>query len=92
MAQNVHLETERIEELIVEFIRDELAGGEAVEIEPHENLLTSGVVDSVGIVRLIAHVRERLEVTVPPRDLVPDNFRTIRVMAAYMHGRRNGGD
>ena len=80
-----------VEALIVEFIRDQVVGDAAQSIDPEENLLTSGLVDSVGIVRLIAHVRERLGVTVPPNDLVPENFRTIRVMAAYMHGRLGAG-
>jgi acyl carrier protein len=84
----IEMEAHEIETLIQAFIRDELAGDEVVELELNENLLTSGVVDSVGIVRLIAHLREQLQVTVPPQELVPDNFRTVRIMAAYMHGRQ----
>lgn len=90
MPLDTRIGTEQIETLIVEFVRDELVGDESVEIELDENLLTGGLVDSVGIVRLIAHVQERLGVTVPPTDLVPDNFRTVRVMAAYMQGRGSG--
>jgi acyl carrier protein len=87
MSQEVVIGTAGIEALIAGFFRDELVGDEALEIEPDENLLTGGLVDSVGIVRLIAHVREELDVDVPPTDLVPENFRTVRVMAAYMQGR-----
>ena len=79
-----------IEALIAEFIRQMWDGEESMEIDLDENLLTGGLVDSVGIVRLIAHLKERLGVTVPPTDLVPENFRTIRVMAAYMLGRQAG--
>jgi len=79
--------TERIESLIVGFIQDELTDGVAVDaIDRDENLFASGVVDSVGIVRLIAYLKEQLGVSVPPTDLIPENFRTIRVMATYMHG------
>jgi acyl carrier protein len=87
MPREVAIGTAEIEALIAGFIRDELVGDESLEIEPDENLLTGGLVDSVGIVRLIAHVREQLDVDVPPTDLVPQNFRTVRVMAAYMQGR-----
>ena len=79
--------SEEIEALIVDFVRDEMAGDDSLEIDLDENLLTSGLVDSVGIVRLIAHLKESLGVEVPPNDLVPANFRTIRIMAAYMKGR-----
>lgn len=59
-----------------------------MDIDLDESLLTGGFVDSVGNIGLIAHVRERLQVTVPPQDLVPDNFPTVRIMAAYMQGRQ----
>ena len=76
-----------IETLIVTFIRDEMVGEPDLDVDLDENLLISGLVDSVGIVRLIAHLKDQLQVDVPPGDLVPENFRTIRVMAGYMAGR-----
>ncbi len=76
-----------IEALVVAFIRDEMMGEPDLDVDLDENLLISGLVDSVGIVRLIAHLKDRLLVEVPPGDLVPENFRTIRVMAGYMAGR-----
>lgn len=79
--------TQDIEALVVTFIRDEMMGEPDLEVDLDENLLISGLVDSVGIVRLIAHLKDRLQVEVPPGDLVPENFRTIRVMAEYMVGR-----
>ena len=78
-----------IAQRIVEFIRNDMAD-ESLDIDLDENLLISGLVDSVGIVRLIAHLKDSLQVTVPPTELVPENFRTIRVMANYMQGRVDG--
>ena len=88
MVQTTLPGTEEIEEIILDFIRGGLSGDDALYLEPEDNLLTSGLVDSVGIMRLIAHLKERLDITVPPTDLVPTNFRTIRIMAAYMQGRQ----
>lgn len=53
----------------------------------YENLLSSGLADSAG---MVAHIRDRLGTTVPPKDLVPENFRTIRAMAAYLQGLQQG--
>ena len=53
-------------------------------VDRDENIMTSGLIDSVGMMRLIADLEEMLEVTVPPPDLVPENFRTVRVMANYL--------
>ena len=78
---------ERIEALIVGFIRDELIDAAVGDtVDPDENLFTSGLLDSVGVVRLIAHMQTQLGVHVPPPELIPDNFRTVRVMAAYLRG------
>lgn len=81
---------DQVESLIATFIRDELVGDESLVIDADENLLASGLVDSVGLVRLIAHLKEQLGVTVPPKDLIPDNFRTIRVMVDYLQNLRRG--
>ena len=37
--------------------------------------------------RLIAHLESALGIKIPPADLIPQNFRTIRVMAAYLASR-----
>jgi acyl carrier protein len=77
----------RIEAMIVSFIREELVeANEADALDLDENLFASGLIDSVGIVRLIAYLQGQLGVNVPPPDLVPDNFRTVRRMATYMRG------
>lgn len=80
-----------IEALIADYITGELLR-DGSTLDPDENLFTAGYVDSVGIMRLIAHVESTLEVQIPPTDLVPENFRTVRVMAAYLAGRTAGAD
>jgi D-alanine--poly(phosphoribitol) ligase subunit 2 len=79
--------SEAIESQILDYIRAELidAAGQDT-VDPDVNLFTSGLLDSVGVVRLIAHMQTQLDVHVPPPDLVPANFRTVRVMAAYLQG------
>ena len=72
-----------IESRIVASIAEQ-AGVDPASVEVEENLLTSGLVDSVGMMRLIADLEEQLAVSVPPPDLVPENFRSIRVMASYL--------
>ena len=53
------------------------------EVDPDEDLLTGGLIDSIGIVRLIADAEAAFGVRVPAPDLVPENFRTVRVMTRY---------
>lgn len=75
-----------IERLILDYVDGELLQpGEPAPL-PDDDFLTGGYVDSVAIVRLIAKLESLLAVRVPPPDLIPRNFRTVRVMAAYLHG------
>ena len=64
----------------------ELADADSRDVDLDENLFASGLVDSVGFMRLIAHLSDALGVAVPAEDLVPENFRTVRVMARYVAG------
>ena len=82
-AASGSIDTRQLQKLIVRFIRDELADDPGMEIDPEENLLASGLIDSMGFVRLIAYLGEQLDTVVPPQELVPDNFRTIQVMTSY---------
>jgi acyl carrier protein len=78
--------TQPIEDLVIRFIRDQLHPGSKIEVDPEENLFTSGLVDSIGAMRLVNHVETELNTRIPPPDLIPANFRTIRVMATYLCG------
>lgn len=71
--------------LIRDFILKELLNGEqADELEFDTNLLVTGLVDSLGMIRLIAYLEEQLGVKIPPEDVTIDNFISIDVMANYL--------
>lgn len=57
-----------------------------VEVGPDDDLLTSGAIDSIGMMRLIADLERDLGVPIPPAGMVPENFQTTRVMAGYLAG------
>ncbi len=79
-----------IEALLLEFVSQELLGGE--EIAPDDGLLSEGMVDSMGMVRLATFLHEKFDVQVPVQDFVISNFRTIRVLQQYLSRRLNDAD
>ena len=78
-----------ISNTILEFIRKEIVKNSEQIPDPQENLLASGVIDSVGIMMLVRHLEAELGLKIPAGDLVPKNFRTIEVMATYLSELRN---
>lgn len=68
------------------YVIDELLGGRAVADD--EDLLLSGLVDSLGVMRLVRHLEQRFAITVPAADVVIEHFETIDAVAAYAEGRK----
>jgi acyl carrier protein len=73
---------------LTEFIRQELLHGRAVKLDDDLDLLSAGVIDSLGILRMVAFMEERFGVKVPDEDVVFENFQSIRAMADYVAQRK----
>lgn len=70
------------------YVTSELARGRGRSgIGIEEDLLETGVLDSISIVRLVAFVEQTFDIEVLDEDLAPQNFQTIAKIAAYV-GRR----
>jgi acyl carrier protein len=75
----------KTEELIT-FIRDEVAVVEG-EVAPDTDLLLSGLVDSLGVIRITQWIEDELEVDVPPGDVTLENFQTVDRIVSYVATR-----
>jgi acyl carrier protein len=47
-------------------------------IAPDQSLLETGILDSMGILKLVAFIEKRFKVKFDDTDLLPQNFETIR--------------
>ncbi|WP_037682670.1 acyl carrier protein [Streptomyces griseus] len=54
-----------------------LAGEDASDLTDDYDIVASGVIDSLGLVRLVSHIATAYRVPVDGIDITPDNFRTI---------------
>jgi acyl carrier protein len=71
-----------------EFVVEELLLG-TLDVAADDDLLTSGLVDSLGIIRLIGFIEESFQVSIPPEDVVLENFLNLNVIDQYL-SRRGG--
>lgn len=58
------------------------------EVGDDQSFLETGIIDSLGIVQIVAFVESELGAPVPDTDLVPANFDSIARIAAYVERRR----
>ncbi len=70
---------------IREYVVSELLSGRAVE--DNEDLLLSGLVDSIGVMRLVAFIEQHCNISVPPQDVTIDNFANLAVICSYIAER-----
>ena len=68
------------------FVETELLDGASVE--PGEELLLSGRVDSLGVVRLVVFIERTFGLKVPPGDVKLSNFGTLARVAEYVTARK----
>lgn len=72
------------EELILQFIRTELVARPEQVVGPHDELLLDGVLDSIAVMQLIAHLEKSIGISIPPEDVTLENFRSVNAMALYL--------
>ena len=75
-----------IRDVLRQYIGEELLEEEGT-VEDDENLLTDGMVDSMGMLRLVAFIDETWDIIVPPEDFTIENFRTIADLDRYLAGK-----
>lgn len=75
------------ESLISRFIVEDLDALSAEELEGGTNLIAEGILDSISAMRLVNHIETRLQIKIPPRDLIPKNFITLAAIVAYLESR-----
>jgi acyl carrier protein len=73
------------EELVRRFLAEQvLAEDQARRLGRDDHLLKMGVLNSLTLTHLIVYLEETLGIEVPPSEFDPENFRSIRAIAAYV--------
>ena len=79
-----------IETAIESFIVNEIMlGDNSTKIDPNESLISSGVLDSLALLRLIAFIEEQFKVTVEDSEVIPENLETINDIVTFVEQKRN---
>ncbi|MCC6640532.1 MAG: acyl carrier protein [Deltaproteobacteria bacterium] len=81
-----------IEDALRRFIEENFLYGESGDaLGAHTSLLESGVIDSTGVLELIAHLEAAYGIRVLDDELIPENLDSIRSLASFVErkqGRR----
>ncbi len=78
-----------VRERVERFILDELLmrGDGGKRLDPEESLITTGVLDSLALLRLVLFLEEQFGITVEDGDLVPGNFQNLNTIQAFVQSK-----
>ena len=77
-----------IGEQLIQMIGAEVSLDPTHEITLETDLLLTGLVDSLGVVRIVGWIEDELGIEVDPLDVVLDNFQSVGQMVAYIERRQ----
>ena len=73
-----------IEERIRSFIVDNFLFGEEGWLRNDSSFLDGGIIDSTGIMQLVAFIEQEFTIAVEDQELIPENLDSIDKVAAFV--------
>jgi len=67
-----------------EFIQSNFLYGQERDINDGDSFLAEGILDSTGVLQLVAFLEETYGISVADEELTPENLDSIRNVASYM--------
>ncbi len=72
-------------EILITYICEVLLNNELESgLSPQDDLLGSGILDSLGMMKLILFIEQKYNITVPPQDMIIENFMTVSHITNYL--------
>ncbi len=78
---------------LMHFVQEELLNGQTV-VDIDDDLLSEGMIDSMGIMWLLSYIESEFSIAVPPEDVTIEHFRSVAAVAEYVtkRAKRENGD
>jgi acyl carrier protein len=70
--------------VLLDYVKKELAVGSKRNIQMDDDLLSAGIIDSLGVLQLVAFIEEQFDIQMPDEDVVLENFQSVNSLANYL--------
>jgi len=67
-----------------EFIEENFLYGQDRTFKDEDSFLGEGIIDSTGVLQLVAFLEETFGITVEDEELIPENMDSVRSVVAYL--------
>lgn len=79
----------QINGVIKDFIIDNFLFGDSSKLENETPLLDKGIIDSTGILELVAFLEDNFNIVVKDDELIQDNFSSLTAINKYLESKFN---
>jgi acyl carrier protein len=81
-----------IEEQIRQHIlQTQLPGENPNRLQVDDDLLDSGILDSMGIMQLVSHLEKTYGIRIPTEEIEPEQFASVTALAALVREKQRAG-
>lgn len=80
-----------VNDRIRNFVLEKFPLARTRHIQDRDELLDSGIVDSLGILDLVAFLESDFGLSITDEDLMPENFRSIESMVCFAQRKQRAG-
>ena len=70
--------------ILMDYIKNDIMRNRNAKLSEDEDLLSSGILDSLGILQLVAFMEKTFGIRIPDEDVMFDNFQSVRAMGDYL--------
>lgn len=67
-----------------DYIKNEIIRNRNANMDEDEDLIGAGILDSLGILQLVAFIHDAFGIDVPDEDVVYENFHSLESIANYL--------
>jgi acyl carrier protein len=73
-----------IQDIIRKFIQENFILDEEAHLKDEDSLLEKGIIDSTGVLELVAFIEEKYGISVQDEELIPENLDSIRNISGFI--------
>jgi acyl carrier protein len=76
-------------ERIRQFLLGRFPQARSMKIADDDHLLEKGIIDSLGVLDVVAYLEQEFSITVGDDDLTPDHFSSVASLVAFVLAKRD---
>lgn len=78
------MDTNNIQKELKKYIKASFLHGDGKSLVDDDSLFASGIIDSLGILRLVSFLEQKFNIEITDEEMIPENFETINKMRDFI--------